>query len=136
MQNLYKLLFLLTAISFCFIIAVCTPEKEEEKLTMDKVMRIWEEELKTIKSQLTDNNTTKIKIELSLLRAEDGIPSDSSILDDDFYRHSNEFYQSYSELFTRFADVKTYNSVVDACVNCHEQHCPSPLRSIKALYIK
>jgi hypothetical protein len=34
------------------------------------------------------------------------------------------------------AAVKNYNAVVNSCINCHNEHCPGPIKTIEKLFLK
>jgi hypothetical protein len=32
--------------------------------------------------------------------------------------------------------IKNYNVVVNSCINCHNDHCPGPIKTIEKLFLK
>lgn len=58
-------------------------------------------------------------------------------------------HESYDAFATNYIDnlqllckspktetVKNYNAVINSCLNCHNEHCPGPIKTIEKLFIK
>lgn len=59
-------------------------------------------------------------------------PTDSTVLVEVFYEHNEKFKAAYEELL-RASDKPAYNAMLTACVNCHEDFCPGPIKRINKL---
>ena len=64
----------------------------------------------------------------------DGVPSEGMQLSPMFPAFSEAFSRHY-EAFYQHPSVKNYNQLVRVCENCHQEHCPGPLRLIDRLYL-
>ena|ERR1700758_3594217 len=58
-------------------------------------------------------------------------------------------HESYDAFATNYIDnlqllckspktetVKNYNAVINSCLNCHNEHCPGPIKTIEKFFIK
>jgi cytochrome c553 len=59
-------------------------------------------------------------------------PTDSTVLVDVFYQHNDKFREAYENLL-RSSDKPAYNAMLTACVNCHADFCPGPIKRINKL---
>lgn len=59
-------------------------------------------------------------------------PTDSTVLVEVFYEHNEKFKAAYEALL-RSSDKPAYNAMLTACVNCHEDFCPGPIKRINKL---
>ena len=56
---------------------------------------------------------------------------------DDFYiTKADYFLKRQTEIYSSKNKEKSYNTMVDACISCHEVKCGGPIDRIKTLYIK
>lgn len=59
-------------------------------------------------------------------------PTDSTVLVEVFYAHNDKFKEAYENLL-RSSDKPAYNAMLTACVNCHADFCPGPIKRINKL---
>ena len=56
---------------------------------------------------------------------------------DDFYiTKADYFLKRQTEIYSSKNKEKSYNTMVNACISCHEVKCGGPIDRIKTLYIK
>ncbi len=56
---------------------------------------------------------------------------------DDFFNNKAGFFlKTQSEIYDSKNTKKSFNTMVDACISCHEVKCGGPIARIKTLYIK
>lgn len=56
--------------------------------------------------------------------------------DDFFNTKSGFFIKTQSEIYDSKNSKESFNTMVDACISCHEVKCGGPIERIKTLYIK
>lgn len=56
--------------------------------------------------------------------------------DDFFNTKSGFFLKTQSEIYDSKNSKESFNTMVDACISCHEVKCGGPIARIKTLYIK
>ncbi len=56
--------------------------------------------------------------------------------DDFFNTKSGFFLKTQSEIYGSKNTKNSFNTMVDACISCHEVKCGGPIERIKTLYIK
>lgn len=56
--------------------------------------------------------------------------------DDFFNTKSGFFLKTQSEIYDTKNTKESFNTMVDACISCHEVKCGGPIARIKTLYIK
>lgn len=56
--------------------------------------------------------------------------------DDFFNEKAPIFMKAQSEIYTSEKAKESFNTMVDACISCHEVKCGGPIERIKKLYIK
>lgn len=59
-------------------------------------------------------------------------PTDSTVLVEVFYQHNDKFREAYENLL-RSSNKPAYNAMLTACVNCHADFCPGPIKRINKL---
>jgi hypothetical protein len=60
-------------------------------------------------------------------------PTDSTVLNDVFYEHNQDFRQAFEELLAAGGDEGKFNALLTECISCHEDFCPGPIKRIKKL---
>lgn len=56
---------------------------------------------------------------------------------DDFFKEKAEvFMKAQSEIYASKNTKESFNTMVNACISCHEVKCGGPIERIKTLYIK
>ena len=56
---------------------------------------------------------------------------------DDFFNTKTGFFlKRQTEIYSSKNKEKSYNTMVNACISCHEVKCGGPIDRIKTLYIK
>lgn len=53
-----------------------------------------------------------------------------------FNEKAGVFIKAQSEIYTSENTKESFNSMVNACISCHEVKCGGPIERIKTLYIK
>ncbi|NHM01594.1 hypothetical protein [Flavobacterium difficile] len=56
--------------------------------------------------------------------------------DDFFNEKAKVFIKAQTEIYASENTKQSFNSMVDACISCHEVKCGGPIERIKTLYIK
>lgn len=64
-------------------------------------------------------------------------PTDSETKKESFDGFADNYISNLQTLYKSPKEELTnnYNAVINACVNCHQQHCPGPLKAINKLKI-
>ena len=62
-------------------------------------------------------------------------PTDSETKKASFEGFASNYVMSLKGLYSSSKEDlnKNYNAVVEACVSCHQEHCPGPLKAINKL---
>ncbi len=64
------------------------------------------------------------------------IPTDASVKSDVFDASAQAFLKTMDKFYTEKENqVENFNLVVNACVACHQNYCPGPIKKIKKLAI-
>lgn len=64
-------------------------------------------------------------------------PTDASVKGEVFDTSAKAFLQTLDKFYTEKENqVENFNIVVNACVACHQNYCPGPIKKIKKLAIK
>ncbi len=64
-------------------------------------------------------------------------PTDSTVKGEVFDASAKAFLQTLDKFYTEKENqVENFNIVVNACVACHQNYCPGPIKKIKKLAIK
>jgi hypothetical protein len=96
-------------------------------------MRTMYEQMLAIRGQIesgTELQTGQFKM-VNFIYAE---PTDSSVLTDQFFIRAGQFKRRFNELVQPGGKaMERFNLVIDACIQCHTENCPGPLKKIKKL---
>jgi len=111
----------------------CTNPYSDNMKPMAVGMRAMYEQMVAIRSQIEEGN----KLQTGQFKMVDFIyaePTDSSVLTDQFFLRAGQFKRRFNELVQPGGNVmERYNLVLDACIQCHTENCPGPLKKIKKL---
>ncbi len=89
-----------------------------------------------VKNQIV--NGEKIDFFMEFEKLHTAIPTDSDVRDDGrFTTFADSYISTIKELINSEEDkTSLYNNMIQACVRCHEQICPGPVKRIKKLRIR
>ncbi|MCC6685097.1 MAG: hypothetical protein IT247_08500 [Bacteroidia bacterium] len=111
----------------------CTNPYSDNMKPMAVGMRAMYEQMTAIRAHIEKGDelqTGQFKM-VDFIYAE---PTDSSVLTDQFFMRAGQFKRRFNELVQPGANVmERFNLVVDACIQCHTENCPGPLKKIKKL---
>ncbi len=109
------------------------PNKDSELAIL---MRDVVENTEKVKNQIV--NGEKIDFFMEFEKLHTAIPTDSDVRDDGrFTAFADSYISTIKELINSEEDkTSLYNNMIQACVRCHEQICPGPVKRIKKLRIK
>lgn len=65
-------------------------------------------------------------------------PTNAKVLEPNFYAKAEAFRNAYEAIFkssTPELRIESYNIMVSACVNCHEDYCTGPIKKINKLTV-
>lgn len=117
----------------------CEKPKEELKMYEASEMAILMEQMYVHNVQLRD----KIIKKDSLGKLPDYFSKISSATmtkgkerDAFFNEKAPIFIKAQSEIYSSSTAKESFNTMVDACISCHEVKCGGPIARIKTLYIK
>jgi hypothetical protein len=104
----------------------------ELALLMRKMMHTSE----SLKEMIKQGNLPKAFPE-EFLTIHTAKPTDSETKKASFDGFASSYVSNMKTLYASPKDelTKNYNAVVTACVNCHSEHCPGPLKAINKLKI-
>jgi hypothetical protein len=109
------------------------PNKDSELAIL---MRDVVENTEKVKNQIVNGEEIDFFIEFEKLHT--AIPTDSEVRDDGRFTSFADYYIfTVKELINSEEDkTSLYNNMIQACISCHEQICPGPVKRIKKLRIK
>ena len=109
------------------------PNKDSELAIL---MRDVVENTEKVKNQIVNGEEIDFFIEFEKLHT--AVPTDSEVRDDgQFTSFANNYIFTVKKLINTNGDKKElYNTMIQSCVNCHQQICPGPVKRIKKLRIK
>lgn len=109
------------------------PNKDSELAIM---MRDIVKNTQKVKEQIINGEKLEFFIEFEKLHT--STTTESDVRDDgQFTSYANDYTNKVSELIEAETDKTIlYNDMVQACVNCHKQICPGPIKGIRKLKIK
>ena len=109
------------------------PNKDSELAIL---MRDVVENTEKVKNQIVNGEEIDFFIEFEKLHT--AVPTDSEVRDDgQFTSFANNYISTVKKLINTNGDKKElYNTMIQSCVNCHQQICPGPVKRIKKLRIK
>ncbi len=134
------LLFLLLGLGLMACESVETTEKEVQPVTAGKVeeakpmalmMRAIYEQSRSMRTELESGKNLDSAL-YRFMEFHKLEPTDSTVLVEVFYEHNEKFKEAYENLL-RSSDKPAYNAMLTACVNCHADFCPGPIKRINKL---
>lgn len=161
-EDMKKLLILF---SICLVLVACsntqTDKPKEEKATaaetkdtaaagaqcitpikdpnnpkpMAMMMRTMADEAQRMKDLIIAGKTVT-KEQFPFIRFYLVEPTDTSVLQPQFFENARLFQAAYNELVNHDKDQqKYYTAYIGKCVSCHESYCSGPLKRIRKLFI-
>ncbi len=123
----------------------CSSEQKESKQSTnfpnkDSELALLMRELvantEQIKAQIINNEEIEFFLKFEELHTSN--PTDANVRDDGrFTSFADNYIYSVKELINSNEDkTGLYNNMIQACVNCHQQICPGPVKRIKKLHIR
>jgi len=99
-------------------------------------MREMTSEMEIIKSQIL--NGEKLSSSVKIEKVYTDIPTDSYVRDNNwFIPMTDQYIFAVNDLLNNPVNTKDqYNTIVQSCINCHNQVCQGPIKRIKKLRIK
>ncbi|WP_396180588.1 hypothetical protein [Flavobacterium sp.] len=118
-----------------------TCEKPKEDLQMYKAseMAILMEQMYVHNKQLREKiikNDSLGELPKYFLNISDATMTKGKERDDFFNTKAGFFLKTQSEIYESKNIKNSFNTMVDACISCHEVKCGGPIERIKTLYIK
>lgn len=111
----------------------CTNPYSDNMKPMAQGMRAMYEQMKVIRAQIERGE----ELQVGQFKMVDFIyaePTDSSVLTDAFFIRAGQFKRAFNELVQPGEHPKQrFNLVLNACIQCHTENCPGPLKKIKKL---
>ena len=100
------------------------------------LMREMTSEMEIIKSQIL--NGEKLSSSVKIEKVYTDIPTDSYVRDNNwFIPMTDQYIFAVNDLLNNPVNTKDqYNTIVQSCINCHNQVCQGPIKRIKKLRIK
>ena len=112
--------------------SIVNPNGDSE---LSLVMRYIHFEADKISKQIENGEEADLsKLRSLAIRFQTAVPTDSSVLDDDYYKFSETILAQVESISG--GDVFEFNSLVSTCVACHKNTCPGPIIKINKLMIE
>ena len=112
--------------------SIVNPNGDSE---LSLVMRYMHFEADKISKQIKNGEEIDLDEFRSLaVRLQSAVPTDSAVLDDDYYKFSETMLTQVESVSGD--DAFEFNSLVATCVACHRNTCPGPITKINKLMIE
>lgn len=112
--------------------SIVNPNGDSE---LSLVMRHMHFEADKISKQIENGEEIDLSKFRSLaIRIQSAVPTDSSVLDEDYYNFSETILAQVENVSG--GDAFEFNSLVGTCVACHRNTCPGPITKINKLMIE
>ena len=100
------------------------------------LMREITNDMEIIKSQIINEKIPESSIKIEEIYT--AKPTDPHIRNNDWFDPmTDQYIFSVKDLFNNPGDqTKQYNTIIQSCINCHNQVCQGPIKRIKKLKIK
>ena len=142
MMSKYKLLTFIY-LSLAFFACKNSSEKrhtstlfpnEDSELAI--LMRKITQDTENIKLQIINGESPSSSINIKDIYTD--TPTDSEVRNNDWFQPmANQYILRVQDLLNNPKDQKQqYNSIIESCINCHNQVCQGPIRRIQKLKIK
>ena len=163
-MNIHRNIFFLATLIFVSSILVNCKEQQESKTDEEKDKQATTVSLKPTQVDKTKypNEDSELawlmrqmyedgeKIKLAVLNKElpedfrekfknihTATPTDASVKTEVFSTSAKAFEQTLDKFYTEKENrIENFNLVVNACVACHQNYCPGPIKKIKKLTIQ
>jgi len=100
---------------------------------MAQLMRSMVNQLEDIKSKVKNNeDLNQTKLYFSLIHKSQS--TDNIQINSDLESMSKSFHSVVND-YNRYPSVKSYNNIIQSCMNCHASYCSGPMGIINTLYI-
>ncbi|MBT5090306.1 MAG: hypothetical protein HOM24_04410 [Flavobacteriales bacterium] len=141
--------FSLKILSICIIASSCfsckdtnTQNKKEvtnypnQDSQLALLMREMTNEMEIIKSQILNGEELSSSVKIEKVYTD--IPTDPYVRDNNwFLPMTDQYIFAVNDLLNNPVNRKDqYNTIVQSCINCHNQVCQGPIKRIKKLRIK
>jgi len=107
------------------------PGKEPEPKPMARMMRAMYQQGEQMRKQIVAGEPISPQA-YPLLNYHNQVPTYPSVLGSEFDQHHADFAKAWAELMNQ-PDTTHYNMMLQACVGCHQDHCPGPIKKIRKL---
>jgi hypothetical protein len=99
-------------------------------------MRAMFEQMKMIRAEIEKGNGLQAG-QFKMVDFINATPTDTTLLTDEFFIRAGQFKRAFNDLVQPGGNARDrYNAVLDACVNCHLENCPGPVKKINGLMFK
>jgi len=105
--------------------------KEPEPKPMARMMRAMYQQGEQMRKQILAGEPISPEA-FPLLNYHNQEPTDPTVLGSEFDQHHADFAKAWAELMEH-PDTTHYNIMLQACVGCHQDHCPGPIKKIRKL---
>ena len=103
-----------------------------ESSEMARLMRNMVNQLEDVKSKVKNNEDLYLmKLEFPLIHKSQ--PTDKMHIDSDLEWMSKSF-DSVVNIYNTYPSIKSYNNIIQSCMNCHISYCNGPMGIINTLY--
>ena len=119
--------------------ATCEKPKEELKMYVASEMAVLMEQMYVHNNQLREKiikNDSLGEMPKYFLNISEATMTKGKDRDDFFNNKAGFFLKTQSEIYDSKNTKESFNTMVDACISCHEVKCGGPIARIKTLYIK
>jgi hypothetical protein len=119
--------------------ATCEKPKEELKMYVASEMAVLMEQMYVHNNQLREKiikNDSLGEMPKYFLNISEATMTKGKDRDDFFNKKAGFFLKTQSEIYDSKNTKESFNTMVDACISCHEVKCGGPIARIKTLYIK
>ncbi len=100
------------------------------------LMREMHEDGLRTKQQILDGETPEVKVKYHQLNTADATEPEKAA--SAAYKSFAAYYEATVKSLLESNDEKRaeqYQTMIDACMSCHQELCPGPMRKIKRLYL-
>lgn len=119
--------------------ATCEKPKEELKMYEASEMALLMEQMYTYNKQLREKilkNDSLGKLPDYFSKIHSAGMTKGKERDAFFNEKAPVFIKAQTEIYTSKNAKESFNTMVNACISCHEVKCGGPIERIKTLYIK
>lgn len=113
-------------------------ESSQEDAELALLMRELHENFKAVRDSIINEGSIDPLIKEKLDRIYTAVPTDPKVKGPVFDGFTNAFIRDVDSLMSSSKGdrIAVFNAAVTSCVNCHQEVCPGPVKTIKKLEIK